>query len=83
MQERSFWNHWAQILHHWGLAEPVVTLLDASGPLHLLLAQLVYLGQPFAGGSVRDQQWLALATMLEDKQESRSFAAFLREGDLQ
>jgi hypothetical protein len=83
MQERSFWNRWAQILQHWGLIEPAIALLDASGPLHLLLAQLVYLGQPFAGGNARNQQWLALAAMLEDRQESRSFAAFLREGDLQ
>jgi hypothetical protein len=50
--------------------------LDAAGPLSILAAQLIYLSQPFAG---RSSSWQAFAHLLENKEESRSFAAFLRE----
>lgn len=41
----------------------------------VLGAQIVYISQPFVGG----QQMEALARMLEDEQETRAFAAHLRE----
>ncbi|MDR3575507.1 MAG: hypothetical protein P4L50_16735 [Anaerolineaceae bacterium] len=44
----------------------------------VLLAQLVYFGKPFFGGSLPVGQWDALAQMLERREDSRSFASFLR-----
>ena len=82
MQERSFWLSWAHILQRWGLREPVAALLEAGGPLSLLLAQIVYLGQPLLSGSSSAGAWQALAEMLEDPLQTRSFAAFLREEEV-
>jgi hypothetical protein len=40
---------------------------------------LVYLGQPLLDGSHQGGQWQALAGLLENQEESHSFATFLRE----
>jgi hypothetical protein len=78
--DRSFWPEWARFLHHWGVSDIAATLLEATGPVHLVLANLIYAGQPFfrqmmiPGERVHD-----LASLFEDQSESRSFAAFLRE----
>ncbi|MRR31677.1 hypothetical protein FDZ74_07480 [bacterium] len=60
------------------MGEPFAALLESTGPLKLLFAQLVYLGQPLlTSGST--QKWQAFAGLLENEAESRSFAAFIRE----
>lgn len=82
MQERSFWFSWAKFLHQKGLAEPAATLLEALNPLRIVLAQFVYAGQPFLPGGKHIAEWDALAGMLENQEESRKFAAFLRKGGL-
>ena len=79
--ERSFWLKWAQFLQHWGLAEITAALLEAMGPLNIIFAQLVFIGQPFLGKPGSPNQWEALASLLENREESRGFAAFLREGN--
>lgn len=79
MQEHSFWSSWAQFLHRWGLSEPAATLLEAAGPLSMLLAQVLYLSQPFWGRQQSGNQWYSLAEMLEDDEQCRLFAKFLRE----
>jgi len=82
MQEHTFWTGWAHFLQHWGLREPAATILDSAGPLTVLLAQLVYFGKPFFGGALPVGQWDALAQMLECREDSRSFATFLRGEEL-
>lgn len=75
--DRTYWPAWDRILHRWGMAEPFAGLIESTGPLKLLFAQLVYLGQPlFSSGNT--QKWQAFASLLEDEAESRSFAAFIR-----
>jgi hypothetical protein len=49
-------------------------LLEAGGPLTVLGAQALYLSQPFMGGKKLD----SLAHMLEEDEESQSFARYLR-----
>ena len=78
-KDRSFWSEWAHFLHHWGLAELAGSLLESAGPLNVILAQAVYAGRPFIGQSVSEDRLAALADLFEDKEESRSFAAYLRE----
>ena len=78
-ENRQFWADWAQLLHRFKLKEPASLMLEAAGPLSVLLAQLVYVGQPFLPGG----QGRALAHMLEDRQESQAFAAYLQEEDSQ
>jgi hypothetical protein len=57
--------------------KPAAAFLEALGPLTIVLAQFVYLGEPLLGrspGNVR-----AFGQMLEDREEVRQFAAWLRE----
>lgn len=75
--DHTYWPAWVRFLHRWGLDEPFAALIETSGPLKLLFAQLIYLGQPlFGSGST--QKWQAFANLLENEAESRSFAAFIR-----
>lgn len=76
--ERTFWTHWAQSLHRWGLKDGMAFLLEAAGPLNVIFAQMVYAGEPFFSTANPSNSWQALAQLLEDKDERQSFAAFLR-----
>ena len=75
----SFWSEWAQILHRWGLREITAELLEASMPVHILLAQFVYAGRPVLQQVFDEEHYEALASLLEDQNATRSFAAYLRE----
>ncbi|HWQ04431.1 MAG TPA: hypothetical protein VN452_03665 [Longilinea sp.] len=79
--DRTYWSAWVRILHRWGIGEPFATLLETTGPLKILFAQLVYLGQPLLSGG--SQKWQAFASLLENEAESRSFAAFIRQEEAQ
>lgn len=78
-KDRSFWPEWARFLHQRGLTDFAAVLLEAAGPLNLFLAQVVYAGRPFLGRVVPDERLMALASLFEDQEESRCFAAFIRE----
>lgn len=56
-------------------------MLESGGPLTVLLSQTIYLAQPFLRTGVQESKWDALAALLEDQQECREFAAFLRKED--
>ena len=77
--DRSFWPDWARFLQQRGLSEIVAALLDAAGPVHLILANLVYAGQPLISQVMSGPRLQALASLFENQSESKSFAAFLRE----
>lgn len=77
--DRSFWNEWALNLQHWGMREIAASLLEAAGPLTIILAQAVYIGQPFLHQTIPGDRLQALAHLFENPDESRSFANFLRE----
>jgi hypothetical protein len=79
MQGQSFWPGWAQFLQRWGLRDAAAAVLVSGGPLALLMAQLVYLNRPIFASPQGADQWQALAGMLENPQDSASFAAFLQE----
>ncbi len=82
-KDRSFWSEWARKLNQWALAEMTAALLEGAGPVNLILAQMIYGGRPllglmFSSQSMNDQL-TAFAGMMEDQEEARSFAAYLRE----
>jgi hypothetical protein len=79
MQGRNHWVEWSTWLESRGLAEPAAVFLDAAGPLHLLLAQTIYLVQPFLGNVMQPEESLSLAELFEDRLERQSFAALLRQ----
>ena len=68
------WIKWAETLSRFNLEGLVSWLLEAGEPFMLVGAQLLYFGQPLLGSDrITD-----LAHFLEDKEETRAFAAFLR-----
>ncbi len=73
-------EQWRARLQALGLEEEAAALLEATGPLNLLGAQLVYLGQPLLRGWLPEDGLNTLATMLEDPQHTRAFVQQLREG---
>lgn len=72
---RAYWAEWSGFLRQRGLHRLAAWLLDAGGPLTVIGAQVLYMGQPF----VRSNHAEALARLLEDNTEAQAFAAFLRE----
>lgn len=78
-KEHSFWPEWAHFLQHTGLAEIVASLLSSAGPLTVFLAQVMYAGRPLLGQMGSSERFDALIQLFEDQEESRSFAAFIRE----
>jgi hypothetical protein len=74
MQPRSEWSKWAESLRRLKLDSFAAWLLEAGGPLTVLGAQAVYLGQPFLSGKKLD----SLAHMLEEDEETQAFARYLR-----
>jgi len=81
VDSRAYWSHWAQKLQGLGVSGLAAALLDGTGSLRLLAAQLVHAGTPFIGTSPASEQWQALAALLEDKDEAQQFVSFLREED--
>ncbi len=74
------WQKWARILQRWKLDGIAAYVIDAGGPLAILAAQALYLGQPFLRQSMPDGQLQALANLFEDQEQGQLFAAYLREG---
>ena len=74
---RAFWPIWTDFLRKQGLTGLAAWLLEASGPLNILSAQLLYLGQPFAPTSA-NQGLRALANLLEQEDEAKAFIALLK-----
>ena len=77
MLKHDYWTKWACFLQRNKLKVPVITLLEAAGPLKILLAQAMYIGQPFVGGSSSKEAWGALTRVLEDQKETEQFIHFL------
>lgn len=77
--DQQIWQAWAEKLHRWGLGNWVATFLEAAGPLTTIGAQVVYLSQPFLNIALRYDHIEALASMLEEPERAKTFAALLRE----
>jgi hypothetical protein len=73
------WRIWAKNLHRWGMRDSAATLLDAAGPLTMLLAQFIYISQPLLGKLVSPDSMTALASMLEEPAQTKAFVEILRE----
>ena len=78
IDNQHIWRVWADSLHRWGVDDLVVTFLEASGPLTVLGAQVVYVAQPALSGFFPASHLQALAEVLEDSTQTQAFANYLR-----
>ncbi|MFH1635279.1 MAG: hypothetical protein ABIG63_14905 [Chloroflexota bacterium] len=78
-EDKHIWQVWADLLCRWGVQDIVAALLEATGPLNLLGAQAVYLGQPLLNQILPAGHLDALANLLEDPEEIQAFSSFLRQ----
>jgi hypothetical protein len=74
---RDYWPLWINSLRKHGMTDLAAWLLEAAGPLNILGAQVLYLGQPFVP-PVANPGWHALANLLEREDEAKAFAALLK-----
>jgi len=79
-EKHELWRIWKNRLQRWGLHEITASLLEASGPLNVVLAQLLYIGQPLMPSTQSQSSLGAFAAMLEDRSETLTFVTLLREG---
>ena len=74
---RTYWPEWTESLRRLGLDGFAAWLLEAGGPVNIIGAQLLYIGQPFVTPQTSNGI-SALANLLEQEDEARAFAALLR-----
>jgi hypothetical protein len=73
------WHIWVSNLQRWGVHELTATFLETAGPLSILGAQVIYLGQPLLNIFLSSDYITALADLLDDTTQTRAFVSHLRE----
>jgi hypothetical protein len=81
-KNHHIWRIWVKTLHRWGVEDLVASLLEAAGPLTIIGAQAIYLGQPILNGVVGDGHLTALTGVLEDDDQRDAFVSYIREGEM-
>jgi len=79
IEKRHIWRVWSRALHRWGLNTFAAWLIEATTPVHVLGAQMVYIGQPLLSLFVSQDHTRSLAQILEQPDEARSLVQFLQE----
>ena len=70
---------WIQALYNLRLQNFALAFLEASGPINLLGAQLVYLSQPILSPFISREHSQDFARILEDPSETEIFIRALRD----
>ena len=76
---RAPWSAWADFLRRHGLESMAIWALEAIGPLAVLGAQVLIFGGPLLRPAVSSYNLEALSHLLEDTDEARAFADYLKE----
>jgi hypothetical protein len=79
-KNHHIWRVWVKTLHRWGVDNLVASFLEAAGPLTIIGAQAIYIGQPVLGSFLPDEHLKVLAVVLEQDDEREAFVSFVREG---
>ncbi len=74
---QAHWPMWMDSLRRQKLDGLAIWLLEAAAPLHILAAQLIYIGQPLASPQA-GLRMNAIARLLERGDEAQTFAAYLK-----
>lgn len=80
-EDTAVMHSWAARLQQWRVHQVAAALLEAAGPLKIIGAQLVFIGQPLFTGLFSGKQLETLAGMLEEPDKTEKFIQFLREDD--
>jgi hypothetical protein len=80
-KNHHIWRIWVRTLHRWGVEDLVAAFLEAAGPLNIIGAQAIYIGQPILNGLVPDGHLTFLANMLEDDNQRDAFVGYIRDGE--
>ena len=78
MENQENREKWIQTLYNLRLQNFAATFLEALGPLNLIGAQLVYIGQPILSSIFSKEQSQGIARILEDPSETALFIKELR-----
>lgn len=73
------WRAWATGLQRWGLRGLAAALLESGSGFAALAAQSLYVGQPLLEPWLPKDKVGGLARMLEDPNQSATFARYLRD----
>jgi len=76
---RSSWPAWAGFLRQRGLVGFAAWFLEAAGPLTILGAQALYLGEPFLRPVISGDKIQEMAHLLQESDEGQAFVSYLRE----
>jgi hypothetical protein len=79
-KNHHIWRIWGTTLHRWGVEDLVASVIEAAGPLTLIGAQLIYIGQPILDGIIPDGHLSLLAEVLENDEQRTAFVNDLRGG---
>lgn len=78
-EQHEILQSWAGRLQQWRVHQLAAALLEASGPLNTVGAQLVYITQPIFSSILAREKILTLAGMLEEPSNTQAFIRYLRE----
>jgi hypothetical protein len=81
-ENQTLWINWSRVLHRLGISGEAASILEGSGSLSFLVAQMLYLSQPLLSGVVSEHSLRAFTRVLEDPSERRAFVSYLREAPL-
>ncbi len=76
--EKADWGNWIDTLHKWRLRRITAAFIEALGPLSIVGAQVLYLGQPILSTFISSRTASDLASILEDPEKSQLFVQSLR-----
>ena len=79
-ENHHIWRIWAKTLHLWGVDNLVATFLEAAGPLTIIGAQAIYIGQPVLNSFVPNEHLNVLTVVLEEDDQRDAFINYIREG---
>lgn len=80
-EDNAVMQSWAARLKQWQVHQVAATVLEAAGPLKIIGAQLVFIGQPLFSGLLSGKQLDTLAGLLEEPDKTRQFIQILREDE--
>lgn len=75
---QKYWSEWAQKIQQSPLKGFYLALLEGSGPLKLIVGELMLAGKVFISPASADK-WIEAAETLEDDRQCKAFTAMLNE----